>query len=110
VQFYSLECLETVPRRYRSGVGPARGFRWEGDREPPPKFKADPPASILIPNKIDIRLLGTLDFFYGMPSNAVVEKSYDFLVVSCGVEAFLSGMPAAFLSAALEGFKNVGME
>lgn len=45
-----------------------------------------------------------------MSSNAVVEKSYDVLVVSRGVEAFLSGMPAAFLYAALEGFKKVGME
>jgi len=74
-----------------------------------PKYRADPPASILTPNKVETRLLGPLDFFDGMPSRATVEKAYDFLDVSRGVEAFLSGMPAASLYAALEGFKKAGM-
>lgn len=59
---------------------------------------------------METKLLGTLDYFDGMPSKATVEKAYDFLDVSRGVEAFLSGMPAASTYAALEGFKDAGME
>ena len=75
-----------------------------------PKYKADVPASILTPDTVKTQLLGDLDFFDGMPSKATVEKSYDFLDVSRGVEAFLSGMPAASVYAALEGMKAAGMK
>ena len=75
-----------------------------------PKYKADVPKSILTPDKVDTKLLGSLEYFDGMPSKATVGKAYDFLDVSRGVEAFLSGMPAASVYAALEGFKEVGMK
>ncbi len=45
-----------------------------------------------------------------MPNKATVEKSYDFLDVSRGVEAFLSGMPATSIYAAMEGWKAIGMK
>ena len=75
-----------------------------------PKYKADVPASILTPDKVKTQLLGDLEFFDGMPSRATVEKSYDFLDVSRGAEAFLSGMPATSVYAALEGMKSAGMK
>lgn len=74
-----------------------------------PTYKANPPAGVLTPNQVDTKLLGRLDYFDGMPSKATVEKANDFIVVSRGVEAFLSGMPAASLYAALEGFKRADM-
>ena len=58
-----------------------------------PKYKADVPKSILIPDTVNTKLLGTLKFFDGMPSQATVEKAYDFLDVSREPEAFFSGVP-----------------
>ena len=75
-----------------------------------PKYKADVPAEILTPDQVDTRLLGRLEFFDGMPSQATVEKTYDFLDVSRGVETFLNGMPATSVHAALEGMKAAGMK
>ena len=75
-----------------------------------PKYKADVPESILTPDKVETELLGSLDYFDGMPSKATVGKAYDFLDVSRGVEAFLSGMPATSVYAALEGMKSAGMK
>ena len=75
-----------------------------------PKYKADVPKSVLTPDKVQTKLLGTLEYFDGMPSKATVAKSYDFLDLARGVEAFLSGMPAASVYAALEGFKEAGMK
>ena len=74
-----------------------------------PKYKADPPPAILTPNRVQTKLLGDLEYFDGMPSKATVEKANDFILVSRGVEAFMSGMPAASLYAALEGFKKADM-
>lgn len=79
-------------------------------QEAAPAFKADIPDSILTPDTVRTELLGTLEFFDGMPSNDTVRKSFDFLDVSRGVEAFLSGLPAASVYAALEGMKSAGME
>ena len=75
-----------------------------------PTYKADVPKSILTPDKVETKLIGTLEFFDGMPSKGTVEKTYDFLDVSRGVEAFLSGMPATSVYAALEGMKAAGMK
>ena len=75
-----------------------------------PKFKAIVPESITTPDKVDTELLGPLEFRDGMPSQATVRKSYDFLDVARGTQAFLSGIPAASVYAILEGFKEVGME
>jgi len=75
-----------------------------------PTYKANVPESILTPDKVETQFLGSLEFFDGMPSETTVEKTYDFLDVSRGVEAFLSGIPATSIYAALEGFKEVGMQ
>ncbi|MDH4042805.1 MAG: hypothetical protein OEV88_19305, partial [Gammaproteobacteria bacterium] len=44
-----------------------------------PKYKADVPSSLQTPDKVQTELLGELDFTDGMPSEATVKKTYDFL-------------------------------
>ena len=41
----------------------------------PPKYSADVPKSILTPDKVETKLLGTLEFSDGTPSKATVEKT-----------------------------------
>ncbi len=73
-------------------------------------YEADVPESILTDDFVETELLGTLDFFDGMPSEATVQKTYDFIDVSRGVEAFLNGIPAASIYAFLEGLKDAGVQ
>jgi len=75
-----------------------------------PKYSADVPEFLLTPDKVKTDLLGDLEFFDGMPSESTVKKTYDFLDLSRGVEAFLNGMPAASIYAMLEGLKQAGLE
>lgn len=74
-----------------------------------PLFAAKVPESVTTPNKVHTDLLGDLEFFDGMPTQGTVKKVYDFLDFSRGVEAFLSGMPAASVYGLLEGFKDAGL-
>jgi hypothetical protein len=73
-----------------------------------PTYKADVPGSLLTPNTVETELLGTLDFFDGMPSHETVRKTFDFLDTSRAAEAFLTGMPATSIYAMLEGMKQAG--
>lgn len=75
-----------------------------------PKYAADVPPAVLTPDKVHTELLGDLEFFDGMPSKETVQKAYDFLDFSRGVEAFLGGMPAASVYALLEGCKSAGAQ
>ena len=75
-----------------------------------PKYAADVPKSILTPDVVETKLLGQLNYFDGMPTQATVEKANDFIVVSRGVEAFMSGMPATSLYAAIDGLKSAGSQ
>jgi len=75
-----------------------------------PVYKADVPASLLTPDKVQTEMLGELDFFDGMPSDATVKKTMDFLDLTRAVEVFLNGMPAASIYAMLEGLKQAGAE
>jgi len=75
-----------------------------------PKYKADVPQSLLTPNTVETELLGTLEFFDGLPSDETVRKTFDFLDVSRAAEAFLTGMPATSIYAMLEGLKQAGAE
>lgn len=74
-----------------------------------PKYSADAPDDILTPEIVETRW-ATFDFFDGMPSKHSVEKAYEFLDLSRGIEAFLNGMPAASIYALLEGFSQAGMK
>ena len=73
------------------------------------KYAADVPESLLTPNTVETNLLGTLKFTDGLPDEETVNKTYDFLTVSRGVQAFLNGMPAASMYAMLEGLKGAGV-
>ena len=82
---------------------------WAKDAQTP-KYAADVPEFLLTPDKVETDLLGDLEFFDGMPSEATVQKSFDFLDLSRGVETFLYGMPAASIYAMLEGLKDAGLK
>ncbi len=75
-----------------------------------PKYAADVPDFILTPDKVETEYLGDLEFFDGLPNETTVEKVYDFLDLSRGVQAFLNGIPAASMYAMLEGLKDAGLE
>jgi hypothetical protein len=60
-----------------------------------PKYKADVPAGLITPDKVQTEMLGELDFFDGMPSDATVKKTRDFIDLSRAVDSFLNGIPAA---------------
>src|SRR5580658_706403 len=77
--------------------------------EPAPKYSAKVPSYITTPDTVHTRI-GTLKFFDGLPDPETVQKVYDNLDFSRGVEAFLSGIPAASLYAACEGFDKVGIK
>lgn len=77
--------------------------------EDTPKYSAKVPPYITTPDTVDTRI-GTLKFFDGLPNPETVQKVYDNLDFSRGVEAFLSGMPAASFYAVCEGFSQVGVK
>jgi len=72
------------------------------------KYKADVPQSLITADQVQTELLGELNFTDGMPSEATVQKTYDFLDVSRAAEAFLNGIPGTSIYAMLEGLKSTG--
>ena len=75
-----------------------------------PKYSANVPEYVETPDLVNTELLGDLQFFDGTPNTETIDKVYDFLDVSRAAEAFLNGIPAASVYAALEGFKEAGLE
>ncbi|XZE56119.1 DUF1254 domain-containing protein [Planctomycetaceae bacterium SH139] len=73
-----------------------------------PKYKADVPQSLITPDKVQTEMLGELEFTGGMPSEATVKKTYDFIDLSRSVDAFLNGIPPTSIYAMLEGMKQAG--
>lgn len=65
------------------------------------------PPSITTPNVVETRL-GTLRFFDGLPDEETVETVYDNLDFQRGVQAFLTALPAASLSATRAGIRTFG--
>ena len=76
----------------------------------PPKMKMTTPIppSITTPDSVDTPI-GTLNFFDGFPDDATVQKVYDNLDFSRGVQAFMSGMPGTSLVAMRTGFEKLGV-
>ncbi|MBW8640758.1 DUF1254 domain-containing protein [Hoeflea sp. WL0058] len=72
-------------------------------------YSADTPDSVLTPDIVETERLGALRFFDGMPDDETVRKAYDNIDFSRGVEAFLSGMPAASIHAMCSGFEEAGI-
>jgi hypothetical protein len=70
---------------------------------------AQPPASIITPDRIDTRL-GTLEFKDGAPSKDTVEKVYDNLDFMHGVEAFVNAYQGASTYALREGMLGMGAQ
>ena len=65
------------------------------------------PAGITAPAEVKTRL-GTLRTKDGFPDKATIEKVYDNLDFQRGVQAILTGMPAASLSAMRKGLRGLG--
>jgi len=86
------------------------GFSTHAQETKKPEYWADVPEFLLTPDNVETELLGDLRFFDEKPDEATVKKTYDFLDLSRGVEAFLNGMPAASIYAFLEGLKQAGLE
>ena len=74
-----------------------------------PKYSAKVPSYITTPDTVETRI-GKLKFFDGLPDPETVQKVYDNLDFARGVEAFLSGVPAASVYAACEGLSQVGVK
>jgi hypothetical protein len=77
--------------------------------QPIPTYSAKVPSYITTPDTVDTRI-GTLKFFDGLPDTETVRKVYDNLDFARGVEAFLTGIPAASLYAACEGLSRAGIK
>jgi hypothetical protein len=74
-----------------------------------PKYATDMPAGITAPAEVKTRL-GTLKTIDGFPDKATIEKVYDNLDFQRGVQAVLTAMPAASLSAMRKGLRGFGPE
>ena len=74
-----------------------------------PKYAAEVPSSITTPESVETRI-GTLNFKDGLPDDETVQKAYDQMDFSRGMEAFLSGIPAASVHAMCTGLDQVGVE
>ena len=74
-----------------------------------PRYRADVPPSITTPDRADTELLGTLSFRDGMPSAETADKALDFVTVSRGVEAFLSGLSATSVQGMMDVYKSIGV-
>jgi hypothetical protein len=75
---------------------------------PAPKYSAKVPPFITTPDTVQTRI-GKLKFFDGLPDQETVQKVYDNLDFTRGVEAFLSGVPAASVYAGCEGLSQAGV-
>ncbi len=73
------------------------------------KYTANVPNSVLTPDLVETESIGTLEFFDGMPAPETVSKVYDFVDLARGVDAFLNGIPATSIYAALRGCEQAGM-
>jgi hypothetical protein len=101
-----------MPRNYWVGILALSAIAvsmpaW-GQGQPAPTYAAKVPSYITTPDTVQTRI-GTLKFFDGLPDPETVQKVYDNLDFSRGVEAFLSGMPAASVYAACEGLSEAGV-
>src|SRR3954452_8833457 len=71
------------------------------------KYQTLIPPGIGVPDQVETRL-GTLRFFDGFPDRATVEKVYDNLDFHRGLDAYLTGLPAASIEAFHRSYANFG--
>ena len=72
-----------------------------------PKYATTIPSDITSPNSVETTL-GTLKFFDGLPDKDTVEKVYDNLDRTRGVDVYLNTQGAVSMLANFEGLKSVG--
>ncbi len=78
-----------------------------GESASPGAATADIPPSITTPDKVESRI-GTLDFKDGAPSVETVEKVFDTLDFTHGLNAFLDSYGGASAYAIRQGFLSIG--
>jgi len=78
------------------------------DAPVPPGFNTPIPSKITTPDRVETRI-GTLEFNDGLPTAGTAQLLYDHLDFVRGVEAFLSGIPAASLEAMRMGMTELGI-
>lgn len=71
------------------------------------KYSTDIPDGIETPDKVETSI-GTLKFTDGVPSRGTADTVYDFMDTARAADAFLKGMPAASVSALIEGAHSIG--
>jgi hypothetical protein len=71
-------------------------------------YAPEVPARITTPDTVESRI-GPLRFRDGAPDPATVERAYDQLDFSRGIEAFLRGMSATSVQAACRGLEQAGV-
>jgi len=74
-----------------------------------PKYSADVPDYITTPDTVETRI-GTLKFRDGAPDDATVQKVFDQLDFSRGIEAFLTGISGTSVYAACDGMEQAGIK
>ena len=74
-----------------------------------PKFKADPPPSILTPDEVQTSV-GKLHFKDGAPDAKTVQLALDQLDLGRAIETFLKGLPATSVWAACNGLASAGIK
>ena len=80
-----------------------------GQTAPKMKMTTDLPPEITTPDSVETPL-GTLRFFDGLPDKATVQKVYDNLDFSRGVDVFLNTLSATSTLANIDGLKSVGCD
>jgi hypothetical protein len=102
----ALSCLAAVgcapPSETPSGA-PA------GVAPPTMKMTTDIPESITAPAAVETSI-GTLEYFDGVPTEATVEKVYDYLDRTRALEAFLNTIPAMSVYSIREGQRAAGQD
>ena len=73
------------------------------------EFAAEVPPALLTPDRVETEMLGTLEFFDGMPLPETAARLYDHLDFHRGVETFHTGIPAASVYAIIEGLRAEGV-
>jgi hypothetical protein len=74
-----------------------------------PEFKANPPGSILTPDKVETSI-GTLTFRDGAPDGKTVQLAYDQIDLARGIETFMKGMPATSVFAFCRSMEEIGVK
>ena len=79
-----------------------------GAATPAMKMTTEIPRSVTTPDKVDSSI-GTLNFVDGFPTEATIQKTYDYLDTMRAVDVFVNSIPVASLVAIREGYKSVGV-